>query len=228
MTDQLKLLPLIEIDSPEAAKEQQGPAEAHLRKAIAAREQADAEYEKRLAVEHEDKRAAEYLHGRIAELTPATREKRLKIEHEIVMLREACDAASYAQDLRKDEDMLALYTSAYADLVERQRGLHQLDTMEALLALNDAKASEADAMALLSHIRTVVTLESAFREEGRIGFVGARTQELIAAAREAHRVAGVSVNDLREARANYEKLQNARINKGVITSATVSGAIPKY
>ncbi len=159
----------------------------------------DVEYEKRLEVEREDKRAAEYLHARIAELTGTTREKRATVEHEIIIMREACDAANLALDLRKDEDMLALYTSAYADLVERQRGLHKLDTLEALVALNDAKASEADALALVSHIRTVMTLEAAYREEGRIGFVGARTQELIAAAREAYRVAGVTVNNLREA-----------------------------
>lgn len=224
-TDELKLLPLIEVNDPDAAKIQLPEAEDKLRMAGAVREKQEAEYEQRMGVEREDQRAAEYLHRRIAELTGATREKRAEREREIIMMREACDADALAQELRKDEDTLALYGSAHADLIERQQGLHKLDTWEALASLNRAKESEADAMAMVSHLRTIITLEAAFKEEGRCGFVGQRTQELVAAAREAHRVAGVTENALREARANYEKQQAARINLGIITSSTVRHAI---
>ena len=68
-----------------------------------------------------------------------------------------------------------------------------LDTLEATVSLNRATASELDSMAMVSHLRTVISLEAAFKEE-KIVFIGQRTQELFGAAKEAHRLAGVSEN----------------------------------
>jgi hypothetical protein len=221
MTDDIKLLSFIEVADPALAKDQQGPAEAELRAKTAAREQAETEQQRHVEIEREDNLAAQYLR----ELTAATRELRANSEREVLMLRETSDVASLAQELRKAEDTLSLLTSAYEDLMERQKGLHKLEALDALVALTRTKAFEADAMAIVSHIRTVVTLEAAYEAEGRIGFVGHRTQEMLASAKEAHRIADVTENDAREARAAFSKQQQVRISSGILTSSNVRHAI---
>jgi hypothetical protein len=100
--------------------------------------------------------------------------------------------------------------------------------MEIRVSLQRVKARELEAMTLLSHIRTVITLAPAFKEQGRIGFVGQRTQELLLAAKEAHRLADVAENNLREMRAAYGKVQDAMANRGMLSKMQVGCAIPKY
>ncbi len=227
MTDDLQALPIFEIKAiePEVAREQLGHAEAQKSAATEARDQARALVDQRREVEAEDRRAREYLRERIAALTASGRERRAIFQKEVRELRESFDAATVAQQLRTDDDTLRLYLDTHAELVEVLQGLHMLDTLEATVSLNRATASELDSMAMVSHLRTVISLEAAFKEEKKIGFIGQRTQELFGAAKEAHRLAGVSEVTLREARAAYEKQQTARVSAGIITSIQVRNAI---
>jgi hypothetical protein len=224
------MLPFIEIEAtdPEVIKDQLSQAEAKLRTATALREEWSAKVERLMEVEREDGRAGKYLQARIGELTVTARELRATLHQKVRKEREACDAGSVAQELRRIDDSLALYTSAYGELVEVLQGLHSLNTLEAKVSENNAIASEGDAMALVSHIRSVIAIQSVFKEEGRVGFVGQRTQELRAIATEAWRVAQVSENTYRGARARYEKQQQQRVSTGMITSQQVRNAIPGH
>jgi|ERR1039457_6689478 hypothetical protein len=227
-TEQIQLLDLIEIDNPEAAAQQEAEAQTKLRAVTGTREELEAKEAVCLEAEAKDTRAASYLHTRIAELAPTAHTARADGEHEIITNLQDCDAHALAQYVCGVENTLNLYSSAYSDLVERQQGLHRLETMEIRVSLQRVKARELEAMTLLSHIRTVITLAPAFKEQGRIGFVGQRTQELLLAAKEAHRLADVAENNLREMRAAYGKVQDAMANRGMLSKMQVGCAIPKY
>jgi|SRR6185437_12925459 len=227
-TPELNALPVIEIDNPATAKQQLPAAEASLRAASAAQEQAEALKTERLEVEAEDRRAEDFLRKEIDAHTEARKDKYAKVNHELRALRESCDVKSLAQDLKADEDTLALLTNVRADLIERLMPLHKLETLESEVALSYAKASEADLLALVSHIRTVIRLEDAYKEEGRIGFIGQRTQELIGIARDLREAAAQTENRYREARAAFEKQQAALVSRGIVTRRNVNNAIASY
>jgi len=219
---EMQVLPLIEIDDPGTAKANLPIAEEKLRAAVAGVTEAEAEHTRRLGIEAEDRCAAQYLRDRITETRRAAQETRSKYYTEVYALREAFDAESVAQNLRRLEDAVAFYLGAYAELVEVLQGLHVLDRWQALAALNRAKEVEADALVTLSHLRTVVTLEAAFEAEGRIGFVGQKTQDLLAAAKEALRIALDTEKGLADARAAYDRQQTVRISKGIGVSKSRS------
>jgi hypothetical protein len=218
----LNALQCLEDENPASAKEQESRALADLQTKISAREQIEAQEAALQQVEIGDKEAVAALREQITAMTSAVREKRQRCYEEIRNTPETCDVRSLAQELRTDDDVIALMMSSYAEAIEVVVDQHRLETMEVQATLYRARANEISAAATLGQLQTLATLGPASRLEGRIAFIGARTQELLAAATEQDRLADAAASAYQATRAAVEAKLRARDSHGPITGVTVT------
>ena len=156
-----------------------------------------------------------------------------KLQETVTGLDEAIDnPAADIRSLALQRHPLECELSFIQDSLDRARYVlqpaakeHQLVTALDLLRL---EAVETALHASLSHIDTQERLEKAgvFESEQRLLVVGERTENLRAAAREAHRQAQLAEVELNEERARQLARQQQRLATGQVTRAEMFFAIP--
>ena len=131
-------------------------------------------------------------------------------------------------DLLPFEQEVAFVTDSKDLLIHKYIPAARLKRLKSALELRKIEALEAQLLAAISSGRTIAAMQAAgvFEEEGKIGFIGKRSQELRAAAREAQRQLDLADAALREEIAQQAATHQARVASGMITRAEVASAIP--
>lgn len=173
----------------------------------------------------DDDATLHYLTGLQARVSAELAELRAASRTELFALRDACNVEDVSSLIQRKSDTGEYVGREYDFLLTVKRGADEILLRDAIANEDSAAASEMSGWAVLSRIKTIIALGPVIASEGDCGFIGSATEKLREEAKALAKKAETSRNAAREARATYERLQAARISKGIITSTCLPNAV---
>jgi len=186
-------------------------------------EKAKAESARLKAIVDANAESARFLASKSAALSAERDEMKTNLRNEIYAMRDDCDLEGVSAMLRKKTDAVDFVDAAYSFMVEVKAPADTIVWLDALANQACAEHSEICAAARLSRTRTIIALGPVMESEGgQVGLIGGVTERLREDAQAAYKRIDVARNTAREARLAYDRVQSARVSKGIITSANTA------
>jgi len=209
--------------TPEEAQTYLPQAQAQLKEHQRELEKAKAESARLKAIVDANAESARFLASKSAVLSVERDALKAASRDEIFAMRDDCDVEGVSGMLRKKTDAVDFVDGAYSFLVEVKAPADTIIWLDALAQQACAEHSEICAAARLNRTRTIIALGPVMESEGgEIGLIGGVTERLKEDAQAAYKRIDMARNTAREARLAYERVQSARVSKGIITSANTA------
>jgi hypothetical protein len=159
-----------------------------------------------------------YLRDAQTTLTRALGELRITSRAELDALRGACNIEDISALIARKSTAVAYVDSEYDHMLTVQAPADHILLLDALANEASAEWSEVSAAAALSRVRTLAALGPVIALEGaNVGFIGAATEALREQARILAKKVETARNAARDARIAYDRMQSARISRGILT-----------